>query len=213
MSKILVMGGSRGIGLETVKAALEAGHEVRAFARTAHTIAIDDPRLEKFDGDALDAGDVRRALAGMDAVVQALGATISPETLLRGTRLFSDATRILVDAMSAAGPARLVAVTGFGAGDSRDHLGGVFRIFFALSLKRIYDDKDVQERMIRASPLDWTILRPGILRDGRATGLYRVLADPADWKIGPVQRADVALAILDEIETGANRGKAPVVVG
>jgi len=40
MAKVLVIGVSRGIGLETVKAALDAGHNVRALARSAASIAI-----------------------------------------------------------------------------------------------------------------------------------------------------------------------------
>ena len=89
MSKFLIMGASRGIGLETVKAALESGHAVRAFARSADGIALNDAKLEKFSGDALDADDVKRALSGVDIVIQVLGASINPQTILHGTRLFS----------------------------------------------------------------------------------------------------------------------------
>lgn len=212
MSKLLVMGASRGIGLETVKAALEAGHEVRAFARSADSITLNDAKLEKFSGDALDANDVKRALSDVETVIQVLGASINPQTLLHGTRLFSDATRLLVDAMSAQGPQRLICVTGIGAGDSRDHLGALYRIAFTLSLKRLYDDKDVQEQIVRNSGLDWTIVRPGILRDGRATGLYQVLETPQEWKVGPVRRADVALFLVDEAERGTYRGKTPAII-
>ena len=52
MATVLIIGASRGIGLETVKAALEAGHSVRALARSARRIPIDHPKLEKIAGDA-----------------------------------------------------------------------------------------------------------------------------------------------------------------
>jgi uncharacterized protein YbjT (DUF2867 family) len=51
-------------GLETVKLALKAGHSVRALARSATSIRLHDPRLEKLDGDALDQQTIERALAG-----------------------------------------------------------------------------------------------------------------------------------------------------
>ncbi len=212
MVKILVIGASRGIGLETVKAALEAGHEVRAFARSASRIALEHPRLEKHDGDALSSNDVSAALRGVDVVIQVLGVSFNPDIVINGTRLFSDATRVLVDAMQASGPRRLIVVTGFGAGDSREYLGGMFRLFFTFTLKKVYDDKDVQEQIVRQSGLDWTIARPGILKDGRATGLYRVLEDPADWKVGSIVRGDVALFLVDEAETGRYRGKTPALI-
>jgi uncharacterized protein YbjT (DUF2867 family) len=210
--KILVIGASRGIGFETVKAALAAGHEVRAFARSAASIALTNPRLESVAGDALDKESVERALGGIDAVVMALG--LAPGLVyLTGTELFSRATRILADAMNASGNKRLVVVTGFGAGNSRHHLGPLYAIPFTFMLKRIYDDKDVQEQIVRASGLDWTIMRPGILQDGPATGRARVLPDEKDWRPGPVRRADVARAIVDEIETSRNVRRTPAVIG
>lgn len=40
MANVMVIGASRGIGLETAKQALEASHTVRAMARSASSIAI-----------------------------------------------------------------------------------------------------------------------------------------------------------------------------
>jgi NAD(P)-dependent dehydrogenase (short-subunit alcohol dehydrogenase family) len=47
MSTVLIVGASRGIGFETVKLALKAGHSVRALARSATAIRSRDPKLEK----------------------------------------------------------------------------------------------------------------------------------------------------------------------
>ena len=63
---------------------LAAGHEVRALARKARDIPIEDARLEKRDGDALDRATVEQALSGVDAVVQSLGVAFSPEVVLKG---------------------------------------------------------------------------------------------------------------------------------
>lgn len=213
MGKVLVIGASQGVGRETVKALLADGHEVRAFARSASKQALAGERLEKRDGDALSAGDVASALEGCSAVVQSLGVPLDRHTLISGTTLFSRATRVLVDAMQANGPRRLVAVTGIGAGDSRGHLGFLYDgLFFPLLLKRIYDDKDIEEQMIRASSLDWTLVRPGILTDATPSGRYRALTDRKDWRAAPIARADVARFIADEIRDGRFIRQAPVVI-
>jgi uncharacterized protein YbjT (DUF2867 family) len=213
MPTVLVIGASRGIGLEAVKAALAAGHRVRAFARGAAGTALDAPELEKFASDALDAAAVSAALAGVDVVIQSLGAPKSPQAILAGTTLFSRATRILVDAMRTLGPRRLVTVTGLGAGDSRGHGGLLYdAIAFPLLLKRIYDDKDVQEQIIRASGLDWTIVRPGLLTSGPATGRARALADPKDWRAGSVSRADVAQLLVREAFERRFVGQTPLII-
>jgi NAD(P)-dependent dehydrogenase (short-subunit alcohol dehydrogenase family) len=51
VATVLIIGASRGIGLETVKAALQAGLSVRALARSVRTISIDRPKLKKMAGD------------------------------------------------------------------------------------------------------------------------------------------------------------------
>jgi NAD(P)-dependent dehydrogenase (short-subunit alcohol dehydrogenase family) len=50
VATVLIIGASRGIGLETVKAAPEAGHSVRALARSARRIRLDHPKLESRSG-------------------------------------------------------------------------------------------------------------------------------------------------------------------
>jgi NAD(P)-dependent dehydrogenase (short-subunit alcohol dehydrogenase family) len=63
----LIIGASRGIGVETVKAALEAGHSVRALSRSVRRIPVAHPKLEKMAGDALEMATVKRALTGTKA--------------------------------------------------------------------------------------------------------------------------------------------------
>jgi putative NADH-flavin reductase len=213
MAKVLIIGASRGIGLETVKAALLAGHSVRALARSASSIPIQNARLEKVPANALDSSAVRSALQGVDVVVQTLGVDIAPQSIFERTTLFSQSTRILVDAMTIAGVKRLIAVTGLGAGDSRGHGGLLYdAVVFPLLLKRVYDDKDVQEWIIRSSGLDWTIVRPGLLTNRPAAGRYRILTAPEEWRFGRISRADVADFIVRQVDDRALIGATPLLI-
>jgi NAD(P)-dependent dehydrogenase (short-subunit alcohol dehydrogenase family) len=140
VATLLIIGASRGIGFETVKAALQAGHSVRALARSARRIPVDHPKLEKMAGDALETATVKRALTGVDVVTQSLGVSAGLESILRPTRFFSKATRVLVTAMERAQVKRLICVTRFGAGDSRGHGGCLYNAAVHLLLGRVYDD-------------------------------------------------------------------------
>ena len=71
--RVLIVGASKGIGLETVRQALEAGHDVRALARSISAIGVSDPKLEKIAGDALRIEDIEAATIGVDVVIQTLG--------------------------------------------------------------------------------------------------------------------------------------------
>jgi putative NADH-flavin reductase len=213
VAKVLVIGASRGIGLETVRAALRAGHSVRALARSAASIPIQDAGLDKVSGDALDRDTIRNALQDVDVVIQTLGVDFALRSIFEGTTLFSESTRILVDAMKAAGVKRLIAVTGIGAGNSRGHGGLLYdAVVFPLLLKRVYDDKDVQEWIIRSSGLDWTIARPSLLTDRPATGRYRVLTASKDWRFGAISRADVADFLVRQLNDRSLIGTTPLLI-
>jgi putative NADH-flavin reductase len=214
MARILIVGASHGTGLEAVRKALAAGHQVRALARSASTIPIEDEKLEKVTGDATDRTALLNALEGVDAVIVTIGVAPSFAAAVSGTRLFSTATRALVDAMKEKGVRRLVVITGIGAGESRGHGGPLYDwVIFPLMLKRIYDDKDVQEQIIKQSGLDWTIVRPGLLTNGPETGRYRVLLDPAQWRADSISRSDVADFLVKETMERKFVGRAPVLLG
>jgi putative NADH-flavin reductase len=211
VSTVLIIGASRGIGLETLKRAIKSGYKVRALARSAGNIPVSHPNLEKVTGDALDRGEVKKALAGVDAVIQTLGIAASPEMIFKPVRLFSKATRVLVTAMEETGVKRLICVTGFGAGDSRNKGGFLYNTAFHLFLGRVYDDKDAQEHIIRKSKLEWLIARPVILTNGPRTGSYRVLANPKDWRCGFISRANVADFLVKQIDDDTLIRKTPVL--
>src|SRR3974377_958063 len=86
VATVLIIGASRGIGLETLAAALQAGHSVRALARSARRIPVDHPKLEKMAGDALQMATVKRALTGVDVIIQSLGVAAGPEIIFKPTR-------------------------------------------------------------------------------------------------------------------------------
>lgn len=208
--KVLIIGASKGIGLATTKAALAAGYEVRAFARSAAAMPLSDPRLEKMPGDATSPQDVEAALADVDAVIATLGVGLGD--LIKPVHLFSDATRVIVAVMTEKSVKRLVCVTGFGAGDSRTSIGLLQRVPFQIVFGRAYDDKTRQEDLIKQSGLDWTIARPGVLLNGPKSSRYKVLREPSSWRNGIISRASVADFLVKQIEHRAYLRAAPVLV-
>ena len=208
--RVLIIGASKGIGLETTRQAFDAGHHVRALARSASGIAISNPNLEKVRGDALKTEDVETALGGVDVVIQTLG--IGFGDMFGPVHLFSDATRVLIAAMKRSGLKRLICVTGFGAGDSRESISCLQRLPFQIVFGRAYEDKSLQERLIQDSGLDWTIARPGVLTGGPRTGRYKILSEASQWRNGIISRSDVAEFLVRQIGDQTYVRQTPVLV-
>lgn len=212
MTRILVIGGSRGIGLAVCRTAAARGHFVRAMSRDGRVPEDIVGSCEAFIGDARNAADVDRALNGIEVVVQALGVPQSLDFILKPVTLFSQSTKILLPAMKRANVTRLVTVTGFGAGDSRRSINFLQRPAFEMIFKNAYDDKSIQEALIAESDREWLIVRPGVLMNWPSNCKYTVLTRPDEWRNGIVARADVADFIIKRIEADNLNREKPVII-
>jgi putative NADH-flavin reductase len=212
MKNVLIIGASSGIGLATTKLALEQGYSVTAFSRSADKMALTHDKLFKIAGDARDANHVHSAMSEIDIVVQALGVPLNRQAILGPIDLFSIATKIMLAEMQKANIRRLLCVTGFGAGESRSSIHPLQRLGFALVFGRAYGDKTIQESLIEQCDLDWTLIRPGVLFNAKASGRYRVLTEPTQWRNGFVAREDVADFLVQQFDVRTHVKKAPVVI-
>jgi putative NADH-flavin reductase len=205
---ILIVGATRGIGRQLLEQALASGHRVTALVRNPQRLAIQHERLKVIKGDILDADSVALAMAGQDAVC----CTIGVKAPWPRVTVFSEGTKNLLQAMKKTGVRRLLCVTGIGAGDSRGHGGFLYDcIFSPLLLRTVYADKDRQESLIKASDVDWTIVRPGFLTNGPLTKNYRMLTDMTGVTAGRISRADVAHFFLKELESKQYLRKTPLL--
>ena len=205
--KILVLGATGGTGRLIVRDALAKGHSVVALVRSK--ASADLPGVDMIEGDARDEGTLTRALGGCDAVISALGTGIG----FRKVDLLAVATRVLVTAMTRNGVCRLMCISALGVGDSRGHGGFVFdRLFQPLLLSRAYKDKDCQEAAIRASSLDWVIVRPAMLTNDPARGSVRAVTDLTAVNGGKIARADVARFVVEQLTTDSWLRRTPVLL-
>ena len=194
--KVLVLGSTGGTGLELLEQGLEDGHEVTAFARRPQAVTVRHANLRVQQGDVLDCASVAAAVKGQDAVLSALGVRqLGKNTIL------SDGTRNVIRAMQENGVRRLVVESSLGVGDSAGQLGPMHNLFILpVFLKNIFRDKEVQESLVRASGLDWIIVRPAILTNGPRTGRYKAGFAPSERSIkAKISRADTAEFMLKQL--------------
>lgn len=203
--KLALFGATGGVGRQILQQALQAGHSVRALARDPSRLSVQHNELTTVSGDVLDAGRVAQTLAGVDAAIISLGNTANnPDWIV------SDGTRVIVDAMKQAGVRRLLVITSLGVGDSKDQVPFAFKMLARTVIRKPMEDKERQEQIVRASGLDWTIIRPGGLTNGPPTGAYRAGLDPT-ISAGQVARADVAEFTLKQLDDLSYLHKAPAI--
>ena len=162
---VIVFGATGTVGRLAVKNLLKAGHTVSAFVRSPEKLNLSDAKLRLVAGDAMNLSDVKGAVAGHEAVVVTLGAGMSRKNKIR-----SQGTMNVIKAMQTHGVRRLIAQSTLGAHDSWPMLNFWWkRVMFGALLAPVFRDHELQEQLVEASGLDWTIVRPAAFTDKATT--------------------------------------------
>lgn len=196
--KIVVLGASRGVGLQVVKQALDAGHIVTAFVRSPEKFEVKHGNLIVFEGDSMDSTAVENAIAGQEAVVSALGPTRPPVP-----HMMEISAKNIVAGMKKHGVRRLISTTGAGVRQPEDKPKFIdCFIGFLLNLvaKDVVMDSAENVEAIQASDLNWTVVRFPRLMDGERMGNYRVgfVGKESGTQISRADGADFVLRELKE---------------
>ena len=193
--KIAFAGGHGQIALLATKLLSASGNEVWGIVRNpAHAADIEAAGgkalvldLEQSDSEAL-AGEL--AAKSIEAVVFAAGAGPG-STAERKLTVDRDGAVLLADAAWRSGATRYVLVSAMAADSFDASSDDVFQVYLRA--------KSEADAAVRASDLDWTIVRPGALTDDDATGRV-TLADSTGR--GSIPRADVAWIVAQLLTTG-----------
>jgi putative NADH-flavin reductase len=210
--QLTVFGATGATGRQLVEQALDAGHRVTAVVRNPARLPVRHDRLTVAVADVLDPTTIEPTVAGADAVVSTLG----PASTRRPGSIMSTATASILEAMSAAGTSRLVVISAAPVATDDQGTTLAYRLLFAPLLRallgRLYADMAVMEETIRRSGVDWTIMRPPWLGNGRRTGTYRQARDANLRRSYRISRADLADAMLASLRD-PDAVKATIAVG
>jgi putative NADH-flavin reductase len=194
---ITIIGASAGIGLEAVKRGLNRNHSITTLSRSE--VQLEEKNSSNMIiGDATNKADLVRSIQNADAIIVTLGTSKN----MKATTLFSDFATLIEEIHSEKKiDVPFLFVTGFGAGESKNYVPWLVKMFLKYLLKDVYADKTRMEEIITHSDLNWTVVRPGRLLDKELTEQYRI--ENTLFKginIGSINRADVADFLIKQAE-------------
>jgi putative NADH-flavin reductase len=204
--KISILGGSGRTGLWMLKEGLERGHELFALVRSPEKLDMKSENLHLIAGQSTKLDDVRETLKGTDAVVIALN--INRQSDLPWAKvtspkdLISASVKNAIQVMQEEGIKRIISISAYGVGDTRAKINAFGRAFlFGTNIKYAYIDHERQEKLIAASNLDWTIIRPVYLKGGDTIKDVIASVNGKPKPKGSVIRRNLARFILNCAET------------
>ncbi len=220
--KCLVAGAYGFIGRGVVAALVRSGHEVIGAGRDLDLGQRLVPGIEwihcDFNHD-LDPGLWAARLDGVEAVVNCVG-ILQSDLRDNAARVHGAGARALFKGAEEAGVSRLVHISATTLDETADGVEDETRIVPEYAASKL-----AGEAYLKATNLDWTIVRPDLVLGAQSTGgalLMRGLAGlplmtpvPGDGgqKFQPVAIDDLADAVTALVEGGAHKGETIYAVG
>jgi putative NADH-flavin reductase len=207
--RITIFGATGGTGKQLVEQALAEGNEVVAFARKPSKLNIMDKNLTIVQGELTDEALIENAVKGADAVISVLGP--------RGDSRIKPLTQgmhNIIDAMKKQGVRRLIISSTLSAKDPNDL--SEFRAkalvnFVKVTMHAAYEEIVSVAETVRASDLDWTIVRLTMLNNNPKSGKVRAghlgRGEVGTW----ISRADLAEFMLKQIQDTKYLRQAPAI--
>jgi putative NADH-flavin reductase len=201
MKKIALFGASGKTGKEFLHKALEEGYEVKALVRTPSKMRIDSPLLNILQGDVLNKEDVMRTVEGTDMVMSLFGHVKGSPKWLQ-----THGTENIIEAMKIHGLDRIVSLSGgglpFKEKDQPKFPDKMIRFIMKVAVPKVLDDALRHAEVLKASGLNWTIVRGPRLTEEPEKGEYRVgwVGVNASTKIGRADLADFLIKLVKEEE-------------
>jgi putative NADH-flavin reductase len=191
---ILILGATGATGRHVVSQALEQGFHVTAFVRNPDAITTKHPDLKVVQGDLSDHDGITGSLNAVNAVICVLG-NKTRNALFKANNVISQNLPNIISAMEQSRVERLVFVTSFGINAK---MFWPEKLLCRTLFRNLFADLPVQERLVKESGLNWTIVRPARLTDGPQNGACRSGEEMYIHPFSSISRANVADFLLKE---------------
>ena len=186
-TRVAIVGGHGKIARLLLPLLLERGADVVSLARGREQLAAltsAGATARQLDIETSTESDFQLAFDGCDAVVFSAGGG-ADGNIARKRTVDLEGSLMSIAGAQGSGIARFVQVSAFG-------VDAPVRLNPSRTWKAYVDAKRDADAALRASKLDWTIVRPGGLTDDAGTGMVELAPDV---RRGRIPRADVAAVI------------------
>jgi uncharacterized protein YbjT (DUF2867 family) len=192
--RVVIFGSTGRVGAAAVRAALAAGHEVRAAVRRQPAVAADGDRLSYVVADILEPATIVAAVTGMDAAIVAVGGDV-----FKQSDIVTRSARAIIDALRARGITRYIGITG--VAQMRATLPGRLAqaVLRRSPIRYAVADHQRAYEIVGASDLEWTLAGCPWIKDGAHAGVYREHPDIFPGGFHTIAPADVGAFLAAQL--------------
>ncbi|PCJ96965.1 MAG: hypothetical protein COA50_06665 [Flavobacteriaceae bacterium] len=173
--RILLLGATGRTGKQILAAAIEKGYRINCLVREPKKIEMNHEKVAVFKGSPKLISDLEKALEGCEVIISALNISRKsdfPWSKLRTPPTFlSDVMQNIISLSEKQSIKRIVVCSAWGVSETKKDIPFWFKWFIDNSnIGVTYKDHERQEKVLKSSNLDWTIVRPTGLVNSKKGG-------------------------------------------
>ena len=213
---VLILGATGRTGRILLTEALRRGHRVTVLVSHKGALKTDPTLVEVYEGTPLNKFTLADAMRGCDAVLSTLNISrVSdfPWARLRTSKDFlSSSMKHIIGAVREHHINRVIILSAWGVAETKKDIPFWFRWLIDNSnIRYPYRGHEQQEQLLKASGLNWTIIRPAGLTDSEKDKDITVTLNNTPKPSIMISRRNVALFMLDVLEKNLYNRQCPVI--
>lgn len=202
--KVLLLGATGRTGKLVLQELLQRKHQVNVLVRDRSRIQTPVEGINVFEGDPRSAQSLFEAMRGCDVLINVLNVSRKsdfPWARLRTPECFlSETAQNYINLSDNAGLKKIIVCTAWGVNETKYHIPLWFRLFIDYSnIGKAYRDHERQEQRLRASDLNYVIVRPTGLTNSKKPGKVRVSTNNHPKPKLTISRTDLAKFLVNQI--------------
>ncbi|MGL4629928.1 MAG: NAD(P)-dependent oxidoreductase [Leadbetterella sp.] len=197
--RIALFGATGGTGIEFLKQSIAYSHEITAFVRSPEKLRNQFPNLHIVKASIDDYTILQQTVTKFDVIISLVGVA----GLLQARKpneLYAKTAKNLVRVADENKISKLIVVTSGGVVEAPNEPWFFKYLLKPFFLKKMYEDMKIMEQIVQKSNLEYTIVRPPYLTNGKLTKDYRIVIDKWFDDDKDLSRADLAHYLLNCIE-------------
>jgi len=205
--KIVVVAGATGrTGRLMVGELIDRGFQVRALVRSTSSASwLQQEGVQLVEGEITSVESLEHIMEGAQFVISALGSK-NPFSKKESNKVDNMGNQNLARAAKEKGIQHLVVVSSIGVGNSRYTMNFLSRLI----LGTIFKMKEKSEEFIKECGLNYTIIRPGSLKNKELTG--ETAFGEGGKIVGSVSRKQIAKVCVDALTNPSMKNRTLEVV-
>ena len=206
--KIAVIGGTGKSGKYLVAQLIKQGYSCKLLLRNPETFPIKNPLLEIIKGNVLNLDDIRAVIDDCDAVISALGMG----TMSNPTSIFSQSTTNIIQAMTEFNLQRYIVLTGLNVDaefDKKSPKSKFATDWMYTNYPLTTADKQMEYELLRASNLDWTLVRLPLIEQTEEK--YEIVVSLEDCLGDKISATDLGDFLINQLSDNQYSKQSPFV--